>query len=544
MGLDKYKGFLTGETLPAENANSIDPENIDGQVAGFLTGGTNIVDANFDALLAGANNGAIKINVDGTVHDNVAISLTGLSLASGLLSYWKLDEASGNAVDVKGVNTLTNSNVTYTTGKIGNCAVFNGSNARLMKTSVSNMPTGSNAKSVSAWVKFTSVGASKVNPICNIGYNSVGGSGDWYKGWDIFAYENNSIHIDNANNGCIASTPTLSANVWYHVVVTYHAGTKTCKVYINGSLQTTTDDFPQTPNCVPDRIVIGQGGGVYGDDKVDEVGIWNWELTQSEVDLLYNGGNGNQLQTTIFRSLLAQELQNKIRTATSGQETVVYSTDHFVITSGTANRESKILKLMAPTTGTNITGAGYLDLGANATETAGTGEEFNLVRLDGSGQMPGGIGSYSKIVDVSLESEETTLSSGVFGAFKFLKVILYIPTMNSADTNFINFNGDTGSNYYRATARMGVDSITTVNGTTSSIVLSNGYNASSLPIYANIDILNYPTTYKYAQYVLNSYTHNFGSGYWSNVVDQITEITLTGNGTMKIGTRMIILGMN
>jgi len=52
----------------------------------------------------------------------------------GLVSYWKLDEQSGNAIDSVSGNTLTNNSVTYGDGKIGNGAVLNGSSGYLSIT--------------------------------------------------------------------------------------------------------------------------------------------------------------------------------------------------------------------------------------------------------------------------------------------------------------------------------------------------------------------------------------------------------------------------
>ena len=44
---------------------------------------------------------------------------------TNLVSYWKLDEASGNALDAHGTNTLTDSNtVTSAAGKIGDSRHF------------------------------------------------------------------------------------------------------------------------------------------------------------------------------------------------------------------------------------------------------------------------------------------------------------------------------------------------------------------------------------------------------------------------------------
>ena len=88
---------------------------------------------------------------------------------------------------------------------------------------------------------------------------------------------------------------------------------------------------------------------------------------------------------------VAGNLQTGIRLATSGLETAEYDTDHFKITSATKNRKSQVLKLMTPSTGTDISGAGatpYLDMADNATETQGTGEEYRLVRLNEDGVLP------------------------------------------------------------------------------------------------------------------------------------------------------------
>lgn len=74
MALDKYN-FIAGDKLPAENVNSIDPDNINPQTAGYLTGGTGHSALSvFKDLANGTNDGKFKINVDGTEYDNVAIS--------------------------------------------------------------------------------------------------------------------------------------------------------------------------------------------------------------------------------------------------------------------------------------------------------------------------------------------------------------------------------------------------------------------------------------------------------------------------------------
>ena len=87
---------------------------------------------------------------------------------------------------------------------------------------------------------------------------------------------------------------------------------------------------------------------------------------------------------------IATKVQSAIRTATSSTETVVWSTDKFIITSAYEGRDSQVLKLTAPTTGTDISGAGYLDLGENATEIAGDGDDYKLVMTGNDGKIGGG----------------------------------------------------------------------------------------------------------------------------------------------------------
>ncbi len=71
-----------------------------------------------------------------------------MAITNNLISYYKLDESSGNATDRFGGNTLTNTSTTYSTGKINNGAVFNGSSSHL-DAGAAVIPMG--AKTMSFW---------------------------------------------------------------------------------------------------------------------------------------------------------------------------------------------------------------------------------------------------------------------------------------------------------------------------------------------------------------------------------------------------------
>src|SRR3990167_551156 len=57
-----------------------------------------------------------------------------MALDTNLVAYWKMDESSGDATDSVASHTLTNTNVTYGTGKINNGAAFNSTGDSLRTT--------------------------------------------------------------------------------------------------------------------------------------------------------------------------------------------------------------------------------------------------------------------------------------------------------------------------------------------------------------------------------------------------------------------------
>lgn len=69
-------------------------------------------------------------------------------------------------------------------------------------------------------------------------------------------------------------------------------------------------------------------------------------------------------------ALVAASIQTALRAATGRQETVVWSTDHFVISSADTTYESAITVCSTPSAGADLSSATYMDCAANATVTA------------------------------------------------------------------------------------------------------------------------------------------------------------------------------
>ena len=206
-----------------------------------------------------------------------------------------VNDTSGNARNGTNVN-----NVTFTTGKVGNAFTFNGSNyVSLPNNSLNLTDSGSNAYSISLWVKFTDNSGLPQGLLTNL---MQSGSNAW--GWMIWYY-NNQIYFTRRAGTNVSydlvtpSSPAISANVDYNVVVTRKNGST--KIFINGILvasDTSTVDTVYTTTHYP---LIG-GRQTYATPvyewyakngtKIDAVNVWTKELTSGEITSLYNDGAG------------------------------------------------------------------------------------------------------------------------------------------------------------------------------------------------------------------------------------------------------------
>ena len=204
--------------------------------------------------------------------------------------------------------------LTYTTGKVGNAFLFNGTNARIDLDQNSLNFTGD--FSVSMWVYITTgYGGNDYMQIQSMGCDS------WFNnpfGWRFGTYGNTIIfqmfnHTNsyyNLNSSYIFTNGNNIGNAWYHVAMSRNATTGTNKLYINGSL-VASDTNSYAPSYAAETIYptignlyMGANGskqnGYYAPNgtKMDAINIWSKELTQSEITELYNAGNGKQLDPT------------------------------------------------------------------------------------------------------------------------------------------------------------------------------------------------------------------------------------------------------
>ncbi len=212
-------------------------------------------------------------------------------LNTGLISYWKLDETTGDRIDSKGSNNLTPYGTTYySAGKILNALDNNQANSGLGKTSFTNIGYSG---SVSLW--YYNTGDSGVLFVFNQNSND---SGNYFS---LIADSTGAIVPYGPSNRADSSLGIIPEDVWTHIVITSDA-TKWF-LYVNGVYQAWASTSGSHPHLWSqdisgvNQITIGslRRGSQFYDSligKIDEVGLWDRNLSQADVSALYNSGNG------------------------------------------------------------------------------------------------------------------------------------------------------------------------------------------------------------------------------------------------------------
>ncbi|MCC2631635.1 MAG: type sorting protein [Patescibacteria group bacterium] len=218
------------------------------------------------------------------------------TLLTGLTSYWKLDEVSGNRTDSAGGNTLTSTNgVGVNQGKLGDSAQFTAANSQYL--SVADNPavsTGDIDYTLSAWVYLDSKG---VNRTIMGKFNTTGNQREFVLYYsssnDRFVFTvsgNGSSSVDvTANN---FGAPAL--NTWYLVTAWHDSVGNTANISVNdgttNSIATSTGSFDSSASFTIGGLIPTS---TLWDGRIDGAAMWKKALSPSERTELYNAGTGS-----------------------------------------------------------------------------------------------------------------------------------------------------------------------------------------------------------------------------------------------------------
>jgi len=215
-----------------------------------------------------------------------------MALIDNLLSYYKLDEASGNALDAHSTNELTDVNtVTSAAGVIGTSREFTVAQAESFhKANVLNL---AGDFTLQAWIKPTTVSGVRV---------VVARRGDWsVSSINYLVYQDNDRlrfaigFTDGAFLEILSPAASLVAGEWHHIVCVHNDTTEETRLYINGAAPTTgtyTGKTLATTALDSFRIGAQHDNSTNWNGAIDEVGVWDRVLTAGEVADLYNSGSG------------------------------------------------------------------------------------------------------------------------------------------------------------------------------------------------------------------------------------------------------------
>ncbi len=238
-----------------------------------------------------------------------------MSLINNLISYWPMDEVSGDRADKHGSNTLTDNNtVGSAAGIISNGADFERSNSEVFSAADSVSLSFTGDWSFNFWIKLeqtpSGAGAAFVFLEKASSYGAL-------------AFNTNAFRVQFQNGANISNKDYSGFFVagdvgnWRMVTMTcdVSAGANGISLYKNGVVKTgsvATNNATSVGDTANTFYMGASNLSVnFTDGVMDEVGLWGRVLTSSEVTELYNGGaglaypfSGGAIQNSNFLALL------------------------------------------------------------------------------------------------------------------------------------------------------------------------------------------------------------------------------------------------
>jgi len=230
-----------------------------------------------------------------------SVAVSSIIPIDNIVEYWNMD---GNAnAFIDSANDCSSSVVTFQSGFINQGIGYAGGDSSYCMSPDSDIFSFGNGTtdspfSLSLWVKINNVPNTRPNFIRKSGTSNM----EWY-----FWFENTKVTCYLYSNGSTTVQKRGYKNyaigdmvgVWTHVCMTYAGGSGVTNyplVYINNDasspLTIQVGTYVAMNNGSNNVSIGGKGGNsnYYLDGEVDEVAIFNKELSASEVADLYNGG--------------------------------------------------------------------------------------------------------------------------------------------------------------------------------------------------------------------------------------------------------------
>jgi hypothetical protein len=215
------------------------------------------------------------------------------TLNNNLISYWKMDEASGNRADAKDGDTLNDNNtVTSNTGIISNAGQFTAANSETLSIADNaQLSTGNIDFQFIAWAYMDSKG----------GFRTILAKGSGAGNYEYALRFNNSSDRYGfvVSNDGTATVEVLANNfgspplsTWTFLSAYHDSVNNIISISVNDGTANTTAHTTGVFDSTAAFVMGSFASLAYWDGRVDEVGFWKRILTAGEVTELYKAGVG------------------------------------------------------------------------------------------------------------------------------------------------------------------------------------------------------------------------------------------------------------
>lgn len=196
---------------------------------------------------------------------------------------YSCDETSGPRADstTNALDLTDNNTVGYAPGLVGNACDFESTNSEYLSHSDNANLEPGNSYSWSFWIKQESDTDGALLSKWN---NSSNGF------WLLSSSPGSDMNFTDEDQNANFFSAGVTDNVWNHYVFTYAASTLI--LYKDGS-QIDTSSFVATVGDGSDQFQIGKVqffNSNYFDGLIDQIDLFDYELSSTEVYTLYNGG--------------------------------------------------------------------------------------------------------------------------------------------------------------------------------------------------------------------------------------------------------------
>jgi len=200
----------------------------------------------------------------------------------------------------------------HVTGKINGAFDFDGSADYIEIADHADFTPALTPFSISAWVYMHD--ASNFWIASKGVYNTDGEWVFWTSSADKIYIDAMDESVDNCRIGRVYNTAlTAYQNQWIHLVGTYDGGILSSgfKIYLNGvrvddtNYENNAGSFVTIENLTH-AVWIGRYDTDYTDGLIDNVMIFSTELSQDDVNILYNGGSGTEIPAELNSQTLGR----------------------------------------------------------------------------------------------------------------------------------------------------------------------------------------------------------------------------------------------